>query len=77
MSSLSVLTDEGPEITSIFNSVAKGIQDIIDSRNHGAAVDLELQFNQVTINSKGVPLFSKTETTKSIQIKLATRITPK
>ncbi|WP_019617199.1 hypothetical protein [Psychromonas ossibalaenae] len=70
------LTENHKPIASVFNSVVKGVQDTLNTSRLQSAVDIELNFNQVTISKKGIPLFTKKKEQTEMSIKLATRVIP-
>ena len=63
-------------VATVFNSVVTEVKQVVDSKNHKSAVDVELNFNQVTVSSRGIPLFTKKRKETAMTIRLATRITP-
>lgn len=69
-------TETNPAITNVFKSVVSEVQAGINSNKQKSAVDIELNFTQVTISSKGIPLFTKKKTETAMNIRLATRVLP-
>ncbi|HEX6746539.1 MAG TPA: hypothetical protein VF092_04530 [Longimicrobium sp.] len=65
---------ESPPISDVFQQLATDLQKVVTATN--APVDLKLTFTAVTISSRGVPLFSRKKEETSMEITLATRITP-
>ena len=71
-----VLTEKHQSVTTVFNTIVTDVQKTVNTIRHQAAVDIELNFNQVAISEKGIPLFTKKKEETSMSIKLATRIIP-
>lgn len=71
-----VLTEKHQAVGEVFRSVVIDVRSSMISSKHEAAVDIELNFNHVTISEKGVPLFTKKKEQNAMNIKLATRILP-
>ncbi len=71
-----VLTERHRSVATVFNTVVKDVQKTVDKTGHQSAVDIELNFNQVAISKKGIPLFSSKKEQTAMSIKLATRILP-
>jgi len=63
-------------IAKTFAAIVDEIQSKVNASDMKSAVDLELTFNQVSLDSKGVPLFTRHKEQSQMQIKLATRIIP-
>lgn len=71
-----MLTEKHQAVTTVFNIVVSGVQKTVHDTGHQSAVDIELNFNQVAISKKGVPLFTSKKEQTEMSIKLATRIIP-
>ena len=69
-------TNPGKSIAKVFQIMVNDLAREMNRSKHEFAVDVEIDFNSVTINKKGIPLFTKSVTQSQMQIKLATRITP-
>lgn len=70
------VTEKHPAVGTVFRSVVTDVRESMNQSQHQSAVDIELNFNQVTISQKGIPLFTKKKEQNAMNIKLATRILP-
>lgn len=66
----------GRRIAEVFKSMINDLAAEMDKAKHEFAVDMEIEFKSVTLDQKGIPLFTKSATQSQLQIKIATRITP-
>ena len=69
-------TTPGRPIVKVFAAMVNDFVEAMDKTKHEFAVDVELNFKSVTIDQKGIPLFTKTTTQSQMEIKIATRLTP-
>jgi len=69
-------TEKASPVADTFASIVGQVQSKIDEKGMKSAVDVELTFNQISLDSKGVPLFTRRKEQSQMQIKLATRIVP-
>jgi len=76
MSNRKAVVEKGSPVAKMFGNMIAEIQSKVDASNVQAAVDVELTFNQVSIDSKGIPLFTRNKQQSQMQIKLATRVIP-
>jgi hypothetical protein len=69
---------EVPErkVAEVFNLLVHDLLNSMVKEKHEFAVDIEITFQSVTVDERGIPLFSKKTSQSQMQIKLATRITP-
>jgi hypothetical protein len=66
----------GRRIAEVFKTMVNDLAIEMDKAQHEFAVDMEIEFKSVTLDQRGIPLFSKSTTQSQLQIKIATRITP-
>ena len=71
-----VMTQRQRAITQVFTSTIREVRQSLDESKMPSAVDVEVQFNQVTISEKGIPLFTEKTSQTAMCIRLATRIVP-
>ena len=69
-------TKSGKSIAKVFQIIVNDLAREMKRSQHEFAVDVAIDFHSVTINKKGIPLFTKSVNQSQMQIKLATRITP-
>ena len=69
-------TSPGKSVAKVFKTMVNELVIEMNQAKHEFAIDVQVDFKSVTINEKGIPLFSKSVTQSQMQIKLATRITP-
>jgi hypothetical protein len=67
--------NSGKSISTVFQNMVNDLVVEMNRANHQYAVDVEINFESVTINQKGIPLFTRNTTQSQMKIKLATRIT--
>ena len=75
-SSSKVANVPGENIALVFKELIRGIAEQMAETNHQFAVDLEVNFESVTVDKKGIPLFTNKATQSHLRIRLATRIIP-
>ncbi len=71
-----VLTERHRSVGTVFDTIIKDVQKTVNETGHQSAVDIELNFNQIAISEKGIPLFTSKKEQTAMSIKLATRIIP-
>jgi hypothetical protein len=76
MAEKSPVEEQSEAVGSIFINMIATISAKAKSLNHNNAVDVEINFQSVTIDKNGIPLFTKHTKESQIQLKLATRILP-
>ena len=69
------LTIETPNIAKVFGDSVTLIRSEMIKNQHKDAVDVEINFQNVTLSKKGFLVFSK-KTESTMTIKMATRILP-
>jgi hypothetical protein len=69
------ITDQ-PAVSDIFAHAISDLSEVMSQTHLKDAVDIELNFKSVTTDSNGVPLFTKHSTESTLEIRLATRLTP-
>jgi len=70
------VTQKASPVVTSFALIVSEIQTKIDAAQMKSAVDIELTFNQVSLDARGIPLFTRHKEQSQMQIKLATRIMP-
>ena len=66
----------GKRVAEVFRTTVTDLSARMSEAGHEFAVDIEIEFRSVALDSKGFPLFSKSTTQSQLNIKLASRITP-
>ena len=66
----------GSRIANVFKSIVNDLSNEMAKAKHEFSVDIEIEFKSVTLDEKGIPLFTKSTTQSQLQIKMATRISP-
>ena len=64
-------------VADVFANIVRDVAKVMTDTTHKEAVDLDLKFTSVTIDSRGIPLFTKHTDQSQLEIRLATRLTPK
>ena len=66
----------GKRVAEVFKTTVTDLSARMSEAGHEFAVDIEIEFRSVALDSRGFPLFSKSTTQSQLNIKLASRITP-
>lgn len=67
-------TTPGADVGKVFSRAVRNIQSTMTPTD--AVVDVEITFRSVTIDSRGIPLFTNRTEQSSMEMKLATRVRP-
>ena len=68
------VTEPAADVGMVFSRAVRNIQGTMGPRD--SVVDVEITFRSVTIDSRGIPLFTNRTEQSTVEMRLATRIRP-
>ena len=72
---MTVTTINAKAVVQVFDNVVSGIRTTIKEKKHNSAVDVKLDFKSISIDSKGILVWSKKKESQ-LEISLATQVIP-